>query len=233
MRVLDTAAKWVFMLCLPILLLGASLGGAANSLWLYKYGLHKYDVRQALADSGLHLSDSEIEEIYAGLISYFNSDDEYINLTVVKDGKPVNLFSPEEIVHFRDVKGLIWLDYRLLLGTLTYALSYALVSLLWQKKKYWRRLAQAVAGGSGITLALMLVFALGIVFDFNLLFYQFHLLSFSNIFWSAEGYMLLLFPEDFFRDAALFCALATTAGAIILGGVTGGYLFFTKKESVY
>ncbi|MFC1966584.1 DUF1461 domain-containing protein [Chloroflexota bacterium] len=230
MRVLGTAAKWFFMLCLPVLLLGTSLGGAASNHWLYKYGLYKYDVSQRLSKAGLHLSDSEIEGIYAGLISYFNSDDEYIDLTVVKDGKPINLFSPEEVIHFRDVKGLIWLDYWLLLGTLIYILGYAGVSFFWQKKKYRRRMARAVACGSGITLALILVLALGIVFDFSPLFYQFHLLFFSNIYWSAEGYMLLLFPEDFFQDAAMFCALATTAGAMILGGVAGGYLFFTKKE---
>ncbi|MFC2051212.1 DUF1461 domain-containing protein [Chloroflexota bacterium] len=231
MKVLSTAAKWFFMLCLPALLLGASIGGATNSLWLYKYGLYKYDVSQALANEGLQLSDLEIEKIYAGLISYFNSNEEYINFTVVKDGKPINLFSPEEVIHFRDVKGLIWLDYWLLLGTLIYTLGYSGVSLFWKKHKYWRRLAQAVAGGSSMTPALMLVLALGTVLDFSQLFYRFHLLFFSNTFWSAEGYMLLLFPSAFFYDAALFCALATTAGAVILGGVAGSYLLSSRKRN--
>ncbi|MFC2004244.1 DUF1461 domain-containing protein [Chloroflexota bacterium] len=232
MRVLSTIAKWVFMLCLPILLLGASIGGAANSLWLYKYGLNKYEISQSLTDSGLQLSDFEIERVYAGLISYFNSDEEYASLTVVKDSKPFNLFSPEEVIHFRDVKGLIRLDYWLSLGTLIYILGYTGVSLLWEKRKCWRRLAWAVAGGSGITMALMLVLFLGTLLDFSQLFYRFHLLFFSNEFWSAEGYMLLLFPGGFFYDVALFCALTTTVGAIILGGVAGGYLLSTRKSNL-
>ena len=231
LKVLGTAAKWLFILCLPILLLTASLGWAVNSLWLYKYGFQKYGVSQKLADSGLKLSGSELEKVYAGLISYFNSNEEYVATTVVKDSKPFKLFTPEEVIHFRDVKGLIWLDYYLLLGTLVYALGYAGVCFTWRKYRYWRRLAWEVVGGVGITLALMLALGLGIILNFDQLFLQFHLLSFSNEFWSAEGYMLLLFPEGFFYDATMFCALATTGLAIILGVAAGSYLVLTRSNA--
>ncbi len=232
MRILAIIAKWLFILCLPVLLLSASIGWAANSLWLYKYGVQEYDVSQTLSDYGLELSDSELEGIYAGLISYFNSDEEYISLTVVKDGKPVNLFTPEEVIHFRDVKGLIWLDYRILLGTLVYTLGYAGVSLLWRRRRYWRQLAWGVVAGSSITLVVMLGLGLlDTLVGFHQLFYQFHLLFFSNEFWSAEGYMLLLFPEDFFSVAAIFCAGITAGLAIVLGGVSGVYLK-RKRQTV-
>ena len=209
------------MLCLPILLLTASLGGAVNSHWLYKYGFQKYDVSQTTG-----LAQSELDKVARGLISYFNSDDEDITLTVVKDGEPFELFTPEEVIHFKDVKGLIWLDYWLLLGTLVYILAYAGVSLFWRKDR--RQLAWGLVGGSGITLALMLAFGLGIRFGFGELFYQFHLVFFSNEFWSAEGYMLLLFPQGFWSDAALFCALATALGAVVLGGTAALYLKRSK-----
>ena len=223
MRMLGIAAKWVFMLCLPILLLTASLGWAVNSLWLYKYGFEKYDV-----SSTTGLADSELEKAATGLISYFNSDEEYISLTVVKDGQPFELFTREEVIHFRDVKGLIWLNYWVLLGTLIYTLGYTVVSLFWRKRQYWRRLAWATVGGSGITLALMLALGLGTLLGFSQLFYQFHLLLFSNEFWSAKGYMLLLFPQGFWYDATLFVALGTVGMAAILGGVAGGYLVRLK-----
>ena len=232
MRILAIIAKWLFILCLPVLLLSASIGWAANSLWLYKYGFQEYDVSQTLSDYGLELSDSELEGIYAGLISYFNSDEEYISLTVVKNGKPVNLFTPEEVIHFRDVKGLIWLDYWILLGTLVYTLGYAGVSLLWRKRRHWRQLAWGVVAGSSITLVVMLGLGLlNTLVGFRQLFYQFHLLFFSNEFWSAEGYMLLLFPEDFFSTAALFCAGITAGLAVVLGGVSGVYLK-RKRQTV-
>ena len=231
MKIIAIAARWLFMLCLPILLIAASLGWAVNSLWLYEYGSQRYGVSQTLANSGLELTDPQLKEVYAELINYFNSDEEYISLTVIKAGKPFKLFTPEETIHFKDVKGLIWLDYWLLLGTLIYILAYTGIGLFWQKRKHWRQLAVAVAGGSGITLAFILALGSGIFFGFGQLFYQFHLFFFSNEFWSAKGYMLLLFPEPFFYDAALFCALGTAGLAIILGGIAGSYLRFAKSKT--
>jgi len=136
---------------MPILLLTASIGIAVNSLWLYKAGFEKYDVSQKTG-----LAESELEKAAAGLISYFNSGEEYISLTVVKNGEPFVLFNQREVIHLRDVKGLIRLDYRVLLGTLIYGLTYAGISLLWRKRKYWRQLAWGMAGGGSLTLALML-----------------------------------------------------------------------------
>jgi len=226
LKVTGIAAKWLFILCLPVLLVTASLGWAVNSLWLYKYGFYRYSINQTP-----ELAEFDLDKVATELISYFNSDEELISLTVIKDGKPLELFTPEEVIHFRDVKGLIWLDYWVLLGTLIYVLAYAGVSLFWKKRKYWRQLALAIVGGSGITLALMLALGLGTVLDFGPLFRQFHLMFFDNPYWSAEGYMLLLFTQDFFYDAALFCALATAGLAIILGGMAGSYLLFARNKA--
>jgi len=227
LRILGIAAKLLFMLCLPILLLTASIGWAANSLWLYEYGFSKYDVSQTTG-----LVEVELERAATGLISYFNSDEEYISLTVVKDGKPFELFNQREVTHLRDVKGLIWLDYRLLLAMLVYTLGYAGASLFWRREKYWRQLAWGLVGGGGITLFLMLALGLGALLNFDQLFLQFHLISFANELWRldpARDYLIMLFPQGFWYDATVFCALTTTVGAVILGGVGGGYLLFIRR----
>jgi len=217
LKVLSIAAKWIFILCLPILLLTISIGWGVNSQWLYRYGFEKNNASQTTG-----LAEVELERVTTGLISYFNSGE-------IKDGKPFELFTPEEIIHFRDVKGLIWLDYWVLLGTLIYVLSYAGVSLFWWRGRYWRQLAWGVITGGGITLALMLALGLSTLLNFDQLFLQFHLLFFSNKYWSAEGYMLMLFRDPFFYDAALFCAGITAGLAVILGGVAGGYLIFNRR----
>ena len=230
MKVLSIAAKWIFILCLPILLLTASIGWAVNSHWLYKYGFEKYNVSQTTG-----IAEVELEKAATGLISYFNSGGANISLTVIKDGKPFELFNQREVIHLRDVKGLIRLDYWVLLGTLIYTLSYAGVSLFWRRKRYWRQLARRIVGGSGITLALMLAIGLGILLNFDQLFWQFHLLSFSNEFWQLDptkDYLIMLFPGGFWYDAAIFCALATVGLAIILGGVAGGYLVFSRRRTL-
>jgi integral membrane protein (TIGR01906 family) len=178
------------------------------------------------------MADSELEKAARGLISYFNSDEEHVSLTVIKDSQPFELFNQREVAHLKDVKGLIWLDYWVLLGTLIYTLVYAGVCLFWRKD--WQRLAWGVVGGSSLTLALMLALGVGALLNFDQLFLQFHLLSFANELWQLDptkDYLIMLFPQGFWYDATLFCALATVVGAVVLGGVSGVYLKITKKQT--
>lgn len=229
MKVISIAAKWLFSLCLPILLLTASIGWGANSQWLYMYGFDKYNVSQTTG-----ITEVELEKVARGLISYLNSGDEYISLTVLKDGKPFELFNQREVAHLRDVKGLIRLDYWVLLGTLIYTLSYAGVSLFWRRRRYWRQLGWGVVSGSGITLALMLALGLGALLNFDRLFWQFHLISFTNELWQLDptrDYLIMLFPGGLWYDAFLLCAGITAGLAIILGGVAGGYLKMAKGQT--
>lgn len=226
MKILSFITQWLFILCLPILLLTASIGLAINSPWLYRYGFEKYNISQTTG-----LADGELEKAAIGLIRYFDSSEEYINLTVVKDGKPFVLFNQREVVHLKDVKELMWLDYRVLAGTLLYVLGYVMASLFW--KKTLRRLAWRVVKGSGLTLALMLALGLGTLLGFDQLFLQFHLLSFSNDFWLLDpttDYLVMLFPQGFWYDTFLFCAVATVLGAIILGGAAAGHLVFSRDR---
>lgn len=233
MRILRLTAQWLFILCLPVLLLTASIGVAVNSIWLYEYGFEKYSVGQTTG-----LAEVELEKAARGLIGYFNSDEEYISLSVIKDGQPFELFNQREVIHLKDVKGLIWLDYWVLLGLLVYALGYALgytgVGLFWRKRRYWRRLAWGVVGGGGVTLALMLALGLGALLGFDQLFLQFHLISFANPFWlldPATDYLIMLFPQGFWYDTTLFCALATAFGAVVLSGVAGVYLRRAREST--
>lgn len=226
MKILVTIARWLFILSLPLLLLSASIAGAVNSSSLYKYGFDKYDVSQTTG-----LAEAELQKIANGLIRYFNSDEEYISLTAVKDGQSFVLFNQREVLHLGDVKGLIRLDYWILVGSLVYALGYAGVSL-WRKAG--RQLARQMVWGSGLTLALMLVLGLGTLFNFDQLFLQFHLISFTNELWlldPSQDYLIMLFPGGFWFDAALFITLGTVAEALLLGGAGGGYLLLSRNKA--
>lgn len=211
---MKTAAQWFFIICLPVLLLTASLSAAANSPWLYRYGFDKYDISQVTG-----LAPSELDRVSEGLIGYFNSGDDFISLTVTRDGESLELFNEREVGHLKDVKGLFRLGYYVLLGTLIYALVYLGIGLFWWRD---RRLAWGLVGGGGLTLVLMLALGLVILLDFDRFFLQFHLLSFANDLWMldpATDYLIMLFPRGFWLDAALFCTLGTLVGALILGGL--------------
>ena len=222
MKILTLVARWLFVLCLPLLLLSASIGGAANSISLYKYGFEKYEVSKTTG-----LSDAELDKAARGLIHYFNSSEVTINLTVVKDGQSFTLFNEREVVHLKDVKGLFRLDYWIFLGTLIYSLAFA-GFIMWRRE--WRHLALGLIWGSGLTLGLMLVLGIGALLNFDQFFLQFHLLSFANELWlldPSKDYLIMLFPRGFWYDATLFIAIATVAGAVVIGGV-GGYLLSRK-----
>lgn len=227
MRILSVIAKWVFMLCLPFLLFTASLAWVINSLWLYNYGAEKYGVSQVTG-----LSDTELEKAYAGLVDYFNSGEEYISVTVIKDGESFELFNYREVIHLKDVKKLIWLDYWVGLGTLLYMLAYAGVCLFRRRPKYWRNLAWGLVGGSSLTLGLMLALGLVSLFAFDWLYWQFHVISFTgNDFWvldPARDYLLML-VQGVQYDAVIIIFAATGAGAVVLGGVSGLWLRLNKR----
>ena len=205
-------------------------GWAVNSLWLYEYGFAKYNISQTTG-----LADAELEKAARGLISYFNSGEELINVTVEKGGQPFTLFNEREVIHLKDVKGLFWLDYRVLFGTLLYALAYGGVSLFRRRRRYWRQLARGVATSSGLTLAIMVALWLGSLVNFEGLFIQFHLISFSNDFWQLDpsrDYLVMMFPEGFWNDTVIFIALAAAVMAVILGGLAVGHLLFNKKDKI-
>jgi integral membrane protein (TIGR01906 family) len=208
------------------MLLTASLAWGFNSLWLYKYGFQKYQVSQSTG-----LPDSELDKAASGLILYFNSSDEYVNITVTSNNQSFPLFTEEEQIHFKDVKGLVWLDYWVLIGTGVFVLGYIFTLAFLQGGIFRRYLARSVVWGSGLAIFLILALGIASFFDFDALFLQFHFLAFSNQYWSAQGYMLMLFPGGFWYDAAFFCIGFMAALAVILGAAAIFYLLRTKKSS--
>jgi len=222
MRILGIVAQVLFMVCLPILLVTATIAFEFNGLWLYKNGFKKYNVSQVTG-----LSETELEKAARGLISYFNSDEEYISLTVIKDGQPFVLFNQREVAHLKDVKGLVRLDYHLLLGTAIYVGAYAGIYLFRRKRR--RRLAWGVVGGSSIALGMIIALGIGsTVQGFDQLFTQFHLFAFANEFWMLDptrDYLIMLFPEGFWYDVAMLFAKISMGIAGTLCGVAGSYLW--------
>jgi integral membrane protein (TIGR01906 family) len=223
LKIPGIAAKWVFILCLPVLYLSASLAWAFNSEWIIEYGFQKYDVVQTTG-----LSNAELDKIGESWISYINSGDEYWHIRVSQSGHSFELFTTEEQIHFRDVKQLIRLDYRVLSVTLVLVLGYTFTSIFWRKGRYRRNLARSVIWGGGISLVLILIFGVASYLDFDQLFLLLHQLIFTNPYWSAEGYMLLLFPGGFWFDAALICIGFMAGLALVLGFSAGVYLRLKK-----
>lgn len=195
------------------MIITVSIAWAVNSAWLYTSGFDKYSVADSLAQNGLPVTKADLRQIASGFVHYFNSSDEYIHLTVQTGEQTVELFNEEEVLHFKDVKGLFRLDYGVLLGTFLYCMAFAAAVLF---RRQGRLLARSLLIGGGVTLGIIALLGIGIAFDFDSLFYRFHLISFSNQYWSAEGNMLLLFPGGFWYDMVLYGTLFAAGVAVLL-----------------
>jgi integral membrane protein (TIGR01906 family) len=230
MKIIGKFAQILFVICLPLLVFTGSVAWAVNSVWLYTSGFEKYDVQETLAKNGLPLTSNNLKDIARDFIHYFNSSEEYINLTVQINGQTIELFNEEEIIHFKDVKDLFRLDYAVLFGTFLYCLLFSILYIFWRKGFYRPFLTRSAIIGSGVSLGIMLILLVAILLDFDSLFYQFHLISFANDFWSAEGNMLLLFPGGFWYDMFTYGALFAVALALIPGLIAGIYLVQARRK---
>lgn len=219
MKALTAITSILFVICIPMLLLTTDLRFAANDIRLYKYGFNKYEVSAATG-----LDNEELLSVADQMVTYFNSDEESLD---------IDLFNQREVTHLKDVKGLIQLAYRLQLASLAYIVVYIVINFVLRRGAFWRGLARRLIWGSGVTIALLAVLGLWAVIGFDSLFLLFHLVSFSNELWqlSPGDKLLLLFPQGFFNDAALFVAAAAIGEAIIIGGVAWGVLALRGKAN--
>lgn len=229
MRVLGNIAKWLFIFSLPALLISAAVNFEFNSPWLYRNGFEKYNVSGATG-----LDKAELEQVARGLIGYFNSGDEYISLTVVKNGEHLELFNQREVMHLKDVKTLVQMNRSLLVGTAIYIGVYASISLFRRGKQYRRQLAWSVFIGSIITLGIIVALGAGsMLLNFDELFTRFHFVAFTNDLWMldpATDYLIMLFPEGFWYDSAVLLGQITAAAAGTLCVTSRLYLKRAKKQ---
>lgn len=226
-KILNIILHWLFILCLPWLIVTASLRIPANCPYLYEYLFRKYDVAETT-----RLDDAALKDTALGLVHYFNSGEEYIDLVVQKDGVPFTLFNEREVVHLKDVKGLFLLDLWVFLGTLVYCLGYAVWAIT-RELAARKILARSLLWGSGITLGLMVLLGIGMLFDFDALLLRFHLLSFTNDFWlldPAHDYLIMLVTGGFMYDASFIIAGAAIAGAVFVGGCGGAFLWYQRRQ---
>jgi integral membrane protein (TIGR01906 family) len=228
MKIPGIVVRWLFILCLPLLLLTAGLRVPASSAWLYYALFNKYEVGVTTGFDG-----PALKAAAHGLVGYFNSGEEYIDLTVTKNGQPFTVFNEREIIHLKDVKKLFELDLHVLEATGVFALAYALFSILGGRRRR-ATLARAALYGAGLTMGLMAAMGVGMLFDFDSLLWRFHLVSFANDFWLLDptrDYLIMLITHGFMYDAAFIVAGVTAAGALVVGGVGGGYLIYLRRKA--
>ena len=217
-KILRTTAITLFVIAVPLFLITSNVRWVISTPWLYSYGFDKYDIP---AYTGIERG--ELLSAASQLRDYFSNDEEFLRIRIFMRGILVDsLYNSREVLHMKDVKGLVKGVYRLQELTGLYLLAFVGVGLYLRRRQFLPSLARYVGMGGGATLGIAALAGMGALIGFERLFLLFHLLSFSNDLWQLDprtDYLIAMFPEGFFFDATIWIAGSTILQALLLAVV--------------
>ncbi|MEE9248636.1 MAG: TIGR01906 family membrane protein [Dehalococcoidia bacterium] len=227
LRVALALGSILAVLAIPVLLTTSSLRFAINAGALYEYDFDQYDISLRTG-----IPRPELTRIGAEIRDYFNNDEEFIDPRATIYGEERQLFTQREIIHMKDVKGLVRGVYLLQWISLGYLLGYAALYATLRRGAALPLLARRALWGGGGTLVAILAIGLVSLVGFDALFLKFHQIGFSNDFWQLDPRvhkLIAMFPQSFFLDATIFVALMTIGQALLLVTAGGGYLWLRRR----
>ena len=211
---LRLAAVVLFVVVVPLFLISTNVRLIVNWPWLYSNGFDKYDI-----PSRTGIERSELISAGEQIRDYFNNDDELIDIRVFVGGILRSLFNNREILHMKDVKGLVQGVYTLQLLMGLYIAGFLVGGLALDWRAFAGRLSRYLEYGGFLTIGLVVLVGVASLAGFEQVFYAFHVVSFANDLWQLDpsrDYLIAMFPEGFFFDATMWIAGLTIAQAVIL-----------------
>ncbi|MFL2677255.1 MAG: TIGR01906 family membrane protein [Dehalococcoidia bacterium] len=190
--------KYILLILSSLLFIFISISGMLFSLlkfeYIYQYNLSIYPIEERTS-----LSIEKIKNTNIQIKDYFFSDEEFLD---------IEIFNDKEIHHMKDVKEII--NNLFLFGKIS-SLVLALITyfIIYNYKLHFYLIFKY---SSIIFIILILLFSLLSLISFNQIFILFHEIAFRNDLWLLninEDYLLMMFPESFFRDSAIFLLLSS------------------------
>ena len=211
---LRLTAVVLFVVVVPLFLISTNVRLMVNWPWLYSNGFDKYDI-----PSRTGIERPELISAGEQIRDYFNNDDELIDIRVFVGGILRSLFNNREILHMKDVKGLVQGVYTMQLLTALYIAAFVVGGLALGWRGFAGRLPRYLEYGGFLTIGLVVLVGVASLAGFEQVFYMFHVVSFANDLWQLDpsrDYLIAMFPEGFFFDATMWIAGLTIAQAVIL-----------------
>ena len=129
LRIALRIAAALAIVAIPILLVTSGLRFAINAGGLYEYGFDRYEISLRTG-----IEREELSRLGGEIRDYFNDDAELIDIDAAIYGELVPLFTEREIIHMKDVKGLIQGVYMFQWITLGY-LAALVTTYVWLRRK--------------------------------------------------------------------------------------------------
>ena len=206
---LNISLKYILLILSSFLFIFISISGILFSLlkfeFIYQYNLSIYPIEERTS-----LPIDLIENTNIQIKEYFFSQEEFLN---------VELFNDKEILHMKDVKEII--NNLFLFGKISSLILVLIAFLIIYKFKV--HLYSIFKYSSIIFIIIIFLFSLLSLISFNQIFILFHEIAFRNDLWLLninEDYLLMMFPESFFRDVAIFLLLSSLIVNFIMFYIT-------------
>ena len=228
MYVARFAAATLFMFAFPLAVVLTMVLSITFDQGYYMRGYAKNEVTQTTG-----MSVAELSEATRQVQAFFRGGPP-VSLIVRKEWGREILFNSREQQHLVDVRGLFDLVGLGQILSIVYMIIAAIVVLLIGRSRGARTLARWVTAGSALMLgifALVGVLALG---DFQALWTQFHLVSFSNDLWLLDwrtDYMIRLWPLGFWFGAVTDVVIRSAVAAILALVIAQIYLRRTPRRA--
>jgi len=198
MKVLLLTFKGLLVLSVPVFLIIIASDIVIKTRFIYEYDFWRYEISEKTS-----IELTNLRKIGKEIRTYFQNNDEYLSVETTINNQMKFLFNQREIYHMKDVKNLINLidTIGLIIGCVFIIFSFILVF----HDHNWKETLLRLILLSGL-LSVFLVILISITFlvFFDYFFVLFHEISFSNDLWILNpktDYLIMLFPESFFRDA--------------------------------
>jgi len=222
-RWLATLGAAIFVVALPVALIGTNVRILFTTSPLYTFALNSYDVPAVTG-----IPREELARAMAEIRDYFTNNQELLRITVVDDqGRSNPLFTPREVIHMRDVKVLVQGIFRAQELALVLLAAYIALRFAVERQRAWAGLARLTKASMLGTLAVAVAFGVTALLGFDRLFTRFHELSFSNDLWQLDpnqDHLVQMFPQDFWLVSTVILAGLTIVEVLALLAVSWRYL---------
>ncbi|MBM3944653.1 MAG: TIGR01906 family membrane protein [SAR202 cluster bacterium] len=232
MRWVKLTAATVFVLTVPVFLITSNVRWVINAPFLYSYGFNHYDIPQR---TGIEMS--ELLSARDQILDYFDGGgDELLDVRVSVNGITRSLYNEREVLHMKDVRGLVRGVYLIHVVTAGVLGLLIVAGAVYAGRKAVPYLLKYAALGGVLSVFLVGLVAVGSVTGFEQLFLTFHQLSFTNDLWQLDpnsDYLLMMFPEGFFYDATMWIAGSTVVESIVLALMPLGLRWLMTRRRAY
>lgn len=227
-RWVRTAARTLFYIALPLLIICTSVRVLFSEQRLYTYAIDHY---QAAAVTGI--AEPDLLAATRDIRAYFTNDEGYLRTRVHDQaGNVAPLFTMRETLHMHDVKEVVRFLYALQALSLCVVAAYVVGVVLWAREESIAALARRTVRAVVATILLLVVFGLtAAAGGFDNLFIQFHELVFHNNYWQLDptrDHLVQMFPEGFWLDATVLLCLLIAAASLLIGG--GAWLYLRRQR---